>query len=73
MQRKNIEEGRSRTAGIFYHKDGNLSGFYVKKEVFDGLDNEIFVYKVYLEVLAAQAQFDVIFNQPWGSEKYVAL
>ena len=73
MQRKNIEEGRSRNAGIFERKDGNLSGFYVKKEVFDGLDNDLFVYKVYLEVLAAQAQFEVIFNQPWGSEKYVAL
>ena len=59
--------------GIFYHKDGNLSGFYVKKEVFDGFDNDLFVYEVYLEVLAAQAQFEVIFNRPWGSEKYVAL
>ena len=45
----------------------------MKNEVFDGLDNDLFVYKVYLEVLAAQAQFEVIFNQPWGSEKYVAL
>ena len=45
----------------------------MKKEVFDGLDNDLFVYEVYLEVLAAQAQFEVIFNQPWGSEKYVAL
>ena len=45
----------------------------MKKEVFDGLDNDLFVYKVYLEVLAAQAQFEVIFNRPWGSEKYVAL
>ena len=73
LQRKNIEEGWSRTAGIFDHKDRNLSGFYVKKEVFDGLDNDLFVYEVYLEVLAAQAQFEVIFNRPWGSEKYVAL
>ena len=45
----------------------------MKKEVFDGLDNDLFVYEVYLEVLTAQAQFEVIFNRPWGAEKYVAL
>ena len=42
----------------------------MKKEVFDGLDNDLFVYEVYLEVLTAQAQFEVIFNRPWGSEKH---
>ena len=44
----------------------------MKKEVFDGLDNDLFVYEVYLEVLTAQAQFEVIFNRPWGSKKHVA-
>ena len=73
METTSEEQNRTRTAGIFDRKGGNLSGFYVKKEVFDGLDNDLFVYEVYLEVLTAQAQFEVIFNQPWGSEKYVAL
>ena len=45
----------------------------MKKEVFDGLDNDLFVYEVYLEVLAAQAQFEDIFNRPWGSEKHCDL
>ena len=46
---------------------GEFTGFYVKKEIFDGLDDP-FVYKIYLDVLNAQAQFETIFNRPWGSE-----
>ena len=71
---KDLIEGR-----IYYDEEDNsyeymagvlggmFTGFYVKKEIFDGLDDP-FVYEIYLEVLNTQAQFETVFNRPWGSE-----
>ena len=44
----------------------------MKKEVFDGLEDP-FVYEIYLEVLAAQAQFEEMFARPRGSVKHWAI
>ena len=41
-------------------------GYYVQKKIFESLDDP-FVYEIYLEVLAAQAQFEEIFGRQWGS------
>ena len=59
--------------GFQLGRGNKYTGRYVKKEIFDELEDDPFVYEIYLEVLAAQAQFEAIFDRPWGSVKHSVL
>ena len=51
-------------------RNHKLIGLYVEKEIFDSIDDP-FVYEIYLEVLAAQAEFEAIFGRPWDSVEHI--
>ena len=50
-------------------RNHKLIGLYVEKEIFDSIDDP-FVYEIYLEVLAAQAEFEAMFGRPWDAVEH---
>ena len=50
-------------------KANSTPGIYVPKNFFENLEDP-FVYEIYLEVLGAQAQFEVNFGRQWGSVEH---
>ena len=63
---KDDPKGTDIFSGVFGSRD--VIGYFVEKEIFEGLDHDLFVYEIYLEVLTAQAQFECIFQRQWESE-----